>query len=218
MKTKENKIDVSEHFGLVHLCCQRFRKRAVDYEELFQCGCLGLVKAAKNFDFERGIKFSSYAVPFILGEIRAFFRDNTPMKVGRSTKDLSLKIKRFQEEFLNFHSRAPSISEICQALNAEKEQVLEALEINRPLASLEDLSEQGQEAVNFFDDEKISFKLSFLNVLETFSQLDKSLIYLRFFKFETQSKIARKLGMTQVQVSRREKVILKILREKLSEN
>ena len=88
----KNKIDIEENLGLVHLCCQRFRGKTAEYDELFQCGCIGLIKAAKNFDSSRNIKFSTYAVPVILGEIRAFFRDNNLLKVSRILKDLSFKI------------------------------------------------------------------------------------------------------------------------------
>ena len=88
----KNKIDIEENLGLVHLCCQRFRGKTAEYDELFQCGCIGLIKAAKNFDSSRNIKFSTYAVPVILGEIRAFFRDNNLLKVSRNLKDLSFKI------------------------------------------------------------------------------------------------------------------------------
>ena len=216
MKTKENKIDISKHLGLVHLCCQRFRKRAIDYEELFQCGCVGLVKAAKNFRFDRQVQFSSYAVPVILGEIKSYFRDNNPMKISRNVKDLALKIKRMQERFLIGSSRSPTISEICSELGVGREQVLDALEAEKPLASLEDLSTSGQEVAKFFDEENISLRLSFAGAFASLSKPDKALIYLRFFRFETQSEIAKKLGMSQVQVSRREKAPLKILRQKLS--
>lgn len=215
--TNDNpKIDISEHLGLVHLCCQRFRKRGVEYDEIFQCGCLGLAKAAKNFDTKKGVKFSTYAIPVILGEIKTFFRDNTSIKFSRSLKELSAKIKKYQEDFIKDYFRKPTINEISSALNLQTDQILEALEISKPVVSLDDLEETRQELPNFSIEEDISMKLSVFNVFKTFAPLDKSIIYLRFFKCQTQCEIAKKLGMTQVQVSRREKALIRLLREKLS--
>ena len=187
----KNKIDIEENLGLVHLCCQRFRGKTAEYDELFQCGCIGLIKAAKNFDFSRNIKFSTYAVPVILGEIRAFFRDNNLLKVSRN------------------------LNEICAALDADTEQVLEALEINKPLVSLDDDNQKNKEPAADFEDENISFRVALSGAMQNFKPDDKKLIYLRFFKLETQTSVAKKLGMTQVQVSRREKALIKELRKKL---
>lgn len=216
MKNENSKIDISEHLGLVHLCCQRFRKRGIEYDEIFQCGCLGLAKAAKNFDIKKGVKFSTYAIPVILGEIKTFFRDNTSIKISRSLKEISAKIRRYQENFIKEYFKKPTINDISCALNLQKDQILEALEITNPIVSLDDLEETRQEIPNFSIEEDISMKLSVFNAFKTFAPLDKSIIYLRFFKCKTQCEIAKKLGMTQVQVSRREKVLIKLLREKLS--
>lgn len=211
----KNKIDIEENLGLVHLCCQRFRGKTAEYDELFQCGCIGLIKAAKNFDSSRNIKFSTYAVPVILGEIRAFFRDNNLLKVSRNLKDLSFKIKKFSEKFAAENAREPRINEICAALGVDTEQVLEALEINKPLVSLDDDNQKNKEPAAEFEDENISFRVALSGAMQNFKPDDKKLIYLRFFKLETQASVAKKLGMTQVQVSRREKALIKELREKL---
>lgn len=212
-------INIEEHFGLVHLCCQRFRKRGAEYDDIFQCGCIGLIKAAKNFDLSKEVKFSTYAVPVILGEIKGFFRDNNPLKVSRSIKDLSNKVKIEEEKFINTYSREPTINELSKILNTDIEHILEALEIGKSVISLDDTNSDGEQYSKEipvpFDEENISLKLSLKKILDTFECQDKNLIYLRFFKGITQSKIAEKLGMTQVQVSRREKVLLKLLREKL---
>ena len=168
----------------------------------------------KNFDFKKGVQFSTYAVPVILGEIKAFFRSNSSLKVSRSLKDLSIKIKAVQEKFLSTHFREPTVNELCDILNVDREQILEAIEINKPFASLDD-SEKMDYSISF-EDEKISFKISLLKVLNDFNSNDKNLIYLSFFRGITQSKTAQKLSMSQVQVSRREKVLLKILKDKLS--
>ena len=208
------KVNIEDHLGLVHLCCQRFKQRGAEYDDIFQSGCLGLAKAAKNFDSQKGVKFSTYAVPVILGEIKAFFRDNNSLKISRNLKDLAIKIRAVQEKFLNTYFKEPTINELCIALNADKEQILEALEINKPFVSLDDSNKK--EIPTFFEDEKIFFKVSLFSVLNNFNSCDKGLIYLRFFKGITQSKTAEKLGITQVQVSRREKLLLKKLKTKLS--
>lgn len=218
--TGTSNINIEEHFGLVHLCCQRFRKRGVDYDDIFQCGCIGLIKAAKNFDISKEVKFSTYAVPVILGEVKAFFRNNSPLKVSRGIKDLSNKIKIEEEKFVSTYSREPTINELSRILNTDIEHILEALEINKPVISLDDTnnnnSDQPNEISIQFDEENISLRLSIKKILDTFECQDRSLIYLRFFKGITQSKIAEKLGMTQVQVSRREKVLLRLLRDRLT--
>ena len=153
-------------------------------------------------------------MPVILGEIKAFFRDNNSLKISRNLKDLAIKIRAVQEKFLNTYFKEPTINELCIALNADKEQILEALEINKPFVSLDDSNKK--EIPTFFEDEKIFFKVSLFSVLNNFNSCDKGLIYLRFFKGITQSKTAEKLGITQVQVSRREKLLLKKLKTKLS--
>ncbi len=218
-KSDINDINIENHLGLVHLCCQRFRKRVVDYEEIFQSGCVGLAKAAKNFDKNKGVKFSTYAVPVILGEIKSFFRDNAFLKVSRGLKEIAAKVKKEQEKFLDFYHREPTVKELSCALNIDAEQILEALDSARPLVSL-DSSKQESEHENIevpvvFEEEKISLNISLKEAINSFEPTDKNLIYLRFFKCMTQSKAAKILGMTQVQVSRREKSLLKLLRAKL---
>ncbi|MGN1043487.1 MAG: sigma-70 family RNA polymerase sigma factor [Acutalibacteraceae bacterium] len=217
-----NNIVIEEHLGLVHLCCQRFRKRGIDYEDIFQSGCIGLTKAAKNFDCTKGVVFSTYAVPVILGEIKSLFRENRALKISRKIKELEIKINYERENFLKVHEREPSVSELSELLNIDCEQIIEALESSRALISLDsplndsDDNKAYPEIPVEFDDEKISTRVSLIEILKTFEKRDKNLIFLRFFKGATQSNTAKELGMTQVQVSRREKVLLKMIREKLA--
>lgn len=224
MKNNEGvieKIDIEKHFGLVHLCCQRFRKRGIEYDDMFQSGCIGLTKAAKNFDLTKGVKFSTYAVPAILGEIRLLFRENGYLKVSRKLKNLGIKINYERESFIKEHEREPTIKELSKKLNIDPEQIIEAIEVSKTPISLNSSginSEEKDADIDipvFFDDEKISIKISLIQIFKTLENKDKKLIYLRFFKGETQTKIAKSLGMTQVQVSRREKALLKFIREKL---
>lgn len=224
MKNKKSKdlekIDIESHFGLVHSCCQRFRGRGIDYDDLFQTGCMGLTKAAKKFDFGRGVKFSTYATPVILGELKGMFREGcSSLKISRKLKELSNKIKIECEKFINSYEREPTISELSNILNAEKDQILEALDATKqPISlnvSVNDENNDFEIPVEF-DDEKLSSEISVRQIINTFEARDKNLIYLRFFRGITQSETAKSLGMSQVQVSRREKTLLKILREKLA--
>ena len=224
MKNNESvieKIDIEKHLGLVHLCCQRFRKRGIEYDDMFQSGCIGLTKAAKNFDPTKGVKFSTYAVPAILGEIRLLFRENGCLKVSRKLKDLEIKINYERENFIKVHEREPTVNELSKKLNIDSEQIVEAIEVSKVPISLNSPNINSEERDAdmdipvFFDDEKISIKISLIQIFKTLEDKDKKLIYLRFFKGETQTKIAKYLGITQVQVSRKEKALLKFIREKL---
>ncbi len=216
-----NSIKIEDHLGLVHSCCQRFRKRGLEYDDVFQSGCMGLTKAAKNFDATKGVQFSTYAVPVILGEIKALFRSSGSLKISRRLKELAVKVGYEREQFIKFYEREPSLSELSGLLGVEQDQVLEALDASKAPVSL-DMPLLGYEDKPMpdipvqFDDENISTKISIFQILNTFEKRDKNLIYLRFFKGITQSETAESLGMTQVQVSRREKVLLKTLREKLA--
>ena len=224
MKNKKpedsKKIDIQSHFGLVHSCCQRFRGRGIDYDDLFQTGCIGLTKAAKKFDFKRGVKFSTYATPVILGELKGVFRDGSlSLKVSRKLKELSNKIKIEREKFVKIYEREPTVLELADILNAEQEQILEALDATKWPISLNSSAGDDNSVIEIpieFDDEKLSAEISVRQIINTLENRDKNLIYLRFFKGVTQSEVAKNLGMTQVQVSRREKALLKMLREKLA--
>ena len=219
-RENQEKIDIESHFGLVHSCCQRFRGRGIEYDDLFQTGCMGLTKAAKKFDFKRGVKFSTYAIPVILGELKGMFRDNcSALKVSRRIKELSNKIKIECEKFVKLYEREPTLSELSKILNVEKDQILEALDATKSPVSLNSSLNDENSALDIpceFDDEKLSSAISVRQIIDTFEIRDKNLIYLSFFKGITQSETAKSLGMTQVQVSRREKTLLKILREKLA--
>lgn len=215
-----NKINPEEHLKLVHACCQRFRSRGADYDDVFQSGCIGLVKAAKNFDSSRGVQFSTYAVPVILGEIKTFFQNNTSVKINRSTREIAFKINREREKYINLHNEEPSINYIAEVLNLPVETVVESLDVYTAPISLDSAFENGKKPVFEpaidFDSENLCNRLSVIEVINKFDEKDRRLIYLRFFKGETQCKIAQILSMTQVQVSRREKFLLKNLREMLA--
>ena len=218
MDSRERKI--SENIGLVHACAKRFKTRGVEYDDLFQAGCLGLVKAVDHFDETRGLRFSTYAVPVILGEMRRLFRDGGSIKVGRSLKELSLRAGRAAAEYTKLHGRSPTINELAALLGVEITEAAQAVGAGQQPVSLTAGEEEGGGQIDVpveGPDEKISELLSLKQVIGELEPRDRSIIIFRYFQSRTQTQTAEVLGMTQVQVSRREKAILKGLRDKLSE-
>ena len=210
---------ISENIGLVHAGAKKFKGRGIEYDDLFQAGCVGLVKAVDAFDKSRGVKLSTYAVPVILGEIKRLFRDGGSIKVGRSLKELSLKATRFISEFVGQNAREPSISELAKALSVEPAVAAQALEVSKIPISLTTDSEDGQAEIDIpieAPDERLSELIALKQTVNKLDDKDRLIILLRFFKNHTQTQTAKILGMTQVQVSRRERVILNNLRVQLS--
>lgn len=210
---------INKNLGLVHSCCSKFKGRGIEYEDMFQAGCIGLIKATKGFDETRGLMFSTYAVPVILGEIKRMFRDGGTVKVGRTLKELSLKAVRENERLSKTLGREPTVSEIAGSLGVSTDSVTEALCAAQPTLSLTTESEDG---VSEFDiavegeGEKLLEHISLGEVMETLPENDRKLIILRYYKSKTQTETANMLGMTQVQVSRRERVILSKMRQLLA--
>ena len=210
---------INENIGLVHACAKKFKGRGIEYDDLFQAGCIGLIKAVDAFDASRGVKLSTYAVPSILGEIKRLFRDGGAVKVGRGLKELSLKANRFVNEFMFKNSREPTITELAKALSVEATIAAQALEVSRLPLSLTIDTEDGQSQIDIpvaAQDEKLSEIIALKQILNKLNNKDLYLILLRFFKNQTQTQTAKILGMTQVQVSRRERLILNDLKLQLS--
>ncbi len=211
---------IEENTGLVHACARKFLGRGAEYDDLYSCGCVGLVKAADNFDESLGYRFSTYAVPVILGEIKRYFRDSGSLKMSRSLKEQSLKAQRFCTKYEQDFGVSPTVSQVAEALGiplSEASQVMCASALPLSLSYYES-EEEGRELQIAVDSEEESLteKMTLYDVLETLSTQDRELINLRYFKSKTQSDTAQALGMTQVQVSRREKKILATLREKMT--
>ena len=141
MQERDQKI--SENLGLVHACAKRFKSRGIEYEDLYQAGCLGLVKAVDGFDEERGVRFSTYAVPVILGEMRRLFRDGGAIKVGRTLKELSLKASRYTAEFSAREGRPPTLGELAEALGVETAEAAQAVNAGQRPVSLTVDEEEG---------------------------------------------------------------------------
>ncbi len=209
---------IQQNMGLVHACAHRFQGRGIEYEDLFQAGCMGLIKATDAFDPQRGVRFSTYAVPVILGEMRRLFRDGGTVKVSRTLKELSLKVLREKERLAVFLGREPTVGEIARSLQLEVPAVVEALSAAAPAISLTGSEEDGAPQIDLpveSPEEKLAESISLRQVLDQLEEKDRMLIRLRYFAGKTQVETAAALGMTQVQVSRREKKILVFLRELL---
>lgn len=212
-----NKL-IEENIGLVHLCANKFKGRGIEYDDLYGAGCVGLIKAAEGFDQDRGFKFSTYAVPVIFGEVKRLFRDGGSVKVSRSLKELSLKVTRMRENFITKQGREPTISELSQFMEITQEEVIEAINVSQLTISLTSQEDETQIDVKVEAPEKaISEKLALEQALGSLEELDRELIILRYFKGKTQSETGKILNITQVQVSRKEKKLLSLLKTQLIE-
>ncbi len=204
---------ITENLGLVHACAQRYKGKGIEYEDLYQAGCVGLVKASDGFEEERGLRFSTYAVPLILGEIRRLFRDGGAVKVSRSLKELALRAKRQQDSFVKIQGREPTVQELAAELQVDAEILTEALCAAAPPLSLTVGEDDSQLDIACDSPmEALSERIALKQLLDSLETKDRQLIILRYFKGWTQIKTAGALGMTQVQVSRRERKILDNLR------
>jgi len=210
---------VSDNLGLVHSCCRRFIGRGIEYDDLFQAGCLGLIRAAEGFEADRGLMFSTYAFPAILGEIRRLFRDGGAVKVSRSLKELAMRCLREQEKLSKALGETPTVSQLAEALGESVESVSEALCAAQPTLSLtrgdEDEGSAQYDLPADDDTCKLCENMALMQVIDSLDEVDRRMIELRYFKELTQSETAERLNMSQVQVSRREKKVIGIIRERL---
>ena len=211
---------IQRNIGLVHSCAGRFTGRGIEYEELYSAGCLGLVKACDGFDPQRGVCFSTYAVPVILGEIKKLFRDGGTVKVSRSVKELGLKVTAERERILKRTGNEPSVAQLAEALGVTPEQVAVSIQAAMPVVSLTPAdSEDGNREWDIPVDspeEALAERIGLDEVMSRLAPQDRLLIRLRFFSGKTQSETATVLHTTQVQISRRERKILKWMRQELT--
>lgn len=221
MTTDKDKL-ASRHMGLVHALCKRFSGKGIEYEELFSAGCLGLSKAINRFDESRDLQFSTYAFPVIMGELKRLFRDGGTVKVSRSLRELSLKAARLNSESLKETGEELSVSQLSEKLNVSAERIVEALGSARtPLSLTAEYDEDGTPQLDIPApdiQEEITERLSLEQALNALDGQDRRLIELRYYKSKTQCETARLLGISQVQVSRREKKILSRIRAFLSQS
>lgn len=208
---------ILNNLGLAGSCASRFIGKGVDYEDLYSAGCVGLIKAADGFDESLGFAFSTYAVPSILGEIRRIFRDGGAVKISRSLKEQARILTAVKEKLEKENGVEPTVSEIAEKMGISIEETAQLLCVSQPVISLtaEDDDEKQIDIPGEDEYTPIVDRLSVQQVLTTLDERDRRLIELRFFEGLTQSKTANVLGISQVQVSRKEKTILNDMRKKL---
>jgi len=214
---------IENNSGLIWSIVKRFSGRNYSNEELYQIGCIGLIKAVQRFDVNFEVKMSTYAVPYILGEIKRFIRDDGPIKVSRSIKELAMKINYLKQEYSKKEGKEISIIEIAKMLKISKEEVAIAIDSLNQIESIdeevykEDGGETKESKISNNKDETNSLinKITIEQLIENLEERDKKIILLRYYNEKTQSEVAKILGITQVQVSRLEKKILISLRSRI---
>ena len=219
IKIKQGDEDARTEFirgnlRLVLSVIQRFYGRGENADDLFQIGCIGLIKSIDNFDLEQGVQFSTYAVPMIIGEIRRYLRDNNSIRVSRSVRDLAYKTIQFKEKFNKEKGREPSIEEIAKELGVEKEEIAESLDaIQDPVSLQEPIYNDGAESIYIMDqvkdtknnDENWAETMTISDALKRLNDKEKNIILRRYFDGRTQMEVADEIGISQAQVSRLEK-------------
>ena len=213
---------VKENVGLVWCVVRRFYGRGAESEDLFQIGSIGLLKAIDKFDLSYDVKFSTYAVPMISGEIKRFLRDDGMIKVSRTLKEMSYKIFRTREMMIDRLGREPTIEELSEEMQIEKEEIVEALEAGNEVESIykpihqkegNEIRVMDKLEENEHQEEKILDHMLLQQLLGTLEKEERTLIYMRYFQDRTQSEVGKELGISQVQVSRMEKRIMENLRK-----
>jgi len=213
---------VSGNLRLVLSVIQRFNNRGELVDDLFQVGCIGLIKAIDNFDLEQNVKFSTYAVPMIIGEIRRYLRDNTPVRVSRSLRDIAYKVLQVRDQLAHKLSREPTLEEIASELLVSREEIIFALDsIQEPVSLFEPIYHDGGDPIFVMDqisdeknqDEKWLEIISIKDALQKLNEREKLILTLRFYRGKTQMEVADEIGISQAQVSRLEKSALGQLRK-----
>ncbi|MGN0321848.1 MAG: SigB/SigF/SigG family RNA polymerase sigma factor [Oliverpabstia sp.] len=215
---------IEENMGLVRSVAARYRNRGVDLEDLFQIGSIGLIKAVDKFDLTYQVQFSTYAVPMIAGEIKRFLRDDGMLKVSRTLKEIAIKAYGIREKMEKSRGREPTAAEIAEELNVPVEELMMALEAGVPVESLQQMIYQGEgNEITLIDkleenenqSEHVVDRLFLEELLGGLDGKERELIYQRYFMDKTQAAIADEMGISQVQVSRMEKKIIREMRGKL---
>lgn len=213
---------IKGNLRLVLSVIQRFNNRGEYVDDLFQVGCIGLIKAIDNFDLSQNVRFSTYAVPMIIGEIRRYLRDNNSIRVSRSLRDIAYKAMQVRDRLLNKNNKEPTISEIAKELNIDREDIVFALDaIQDPISLFEPIYHDGGDAIFVMDqisdsknqDENWLQGISIREALGKLNEREKLILTLRFFEGRTQMEVAEEIGISQAQVSRLEKTALKHMRK-----
>lgn len=215
---------INDNQGLIWNIVRRFIGRNHEIEDLYQIGCMGFIKAVKRFDTEFDVQFSTYAVPYILGEIKKFIRDDGMIKVSRSVKELGIRVKQLQEEYIKKNHEEISIAQIAEKLNIEREEIIFAIEAQRPVESIyqEDNNDDNDKReliskihIDTNQESKIINSMALNQVINNLDTREKQIVILRFYKDKTQTEVGKMLGISQVQVSRMEKSVLEKMKQGL---
>lgn len=218
---------IRQNNGLIWSIVKRFMNRGYEVEDLYQIGCMGFIKSIKRFDTNFEVKLSTYSVPYILGEIKRFIRDDGPIKVSRSIKELNVKINELKKHYLIKTGNEITIEEICKELKVDKEDAIIAMESTNTIESIDSAAsaenKDGKQMSIFEkistgknEEEMITNKMVINQLINELEDRDKEIILLRFFKEKTQMEVAKILGISQVQVSRIERKILNSMKVKLT--
>ena len=215
---------VSGNIRLVWSVVQRFANRGYDIDDLFQIGCIGLLKSVDKFDLSYDVKFSTYAVPMIIGEIQRFLRDDGTVKVSRSLKEMANRVRKVKDELAKELGRAPTVGEIAEELGVTPEEIVFAQEANKPPASIhETVFENDGDPITLMDQiaddsqERWFDKLALTEAIQSLTERERLIVFLRYFRDQTQSEVASRLGISQVQVSRLEKKILQNIKDQIAQ-
>lgn len=211
------------NLGLVYMVMERFKNSCYDYEDLFQVGSVGLLKAIDKFDFQYQVRFSTYAVPMIIGEIRRYLRDNNSIRISRSMRDVAYKAMQIKEKLTNERLRDPTIEEIAAEMQLPKEDVVLALEsIVEPVSLYEPVYSDGGDTIYIMDqvgdnndDKNWLDEISLKEAIRNLNDREKRILYLRFFKGMTQIEVSSEIGISQAQVSRLEKGALEHIKKQI---
>lgn len=215
---------LEENSPLIKSVIKRFKDKGVEYDDLYQLGCMGFLKAIKNFNSEFGVKFSTYVVPMVIGEIKRFMRDDGSIKVSRALKSLNLQINKFIEVFIKDNQRSPTIEEIANHFSTDEQEIVLAMDSAKMPISLYTPIEDGAESLCLIDriegqedlNGNMLDNIALSQLIKKLDVRDKKIIMLRYFFDRTQSEIAKELNISQVQVSRLENKILENLKSKLT--
>ena len=218
---------IEENKGLIWSIVKRFYGRGHEPEDLYQIGCLGFIKSIKRFNTDFEVKLSTYAVPYMIGEIKRYIRDDGPVKVSRSIKDLGIKIRELQREKMNKQGKEPKIQEIAKELKVNLDDVILAMEATNSVESIEGtkhINNKDGKSISLLDtlssekneEETITNKLAIGQLLKELKDREKEIILLRYYKEKTQAQVAKILGISQVQVSRLERKILENMKRKMT--
>jgi RNA polymerase sporulation-specific sigma factor len=220
--TKARETFINGNLRLVLSVIQRFNNRGENVDDLFQVGCIGLMKSIDNFDLTQNVKFSTYAVPMIIGEIRRYLRDNNSIRVSRSLRDVAYKALLVRDKLIKENNKEPTISQIAKELNIPREEVVFALDaIQDPVSLFEPIYHDGGDAIYVMDqisdsknsDDSWLENISIKEAMKKLNDREKLILTLRFFNGRTQMEVADEIGISQAQVSRLEKTALKHMRK-----